>query len=102
MYIGGIAGFSARFSSPIRGPQGVWSHLRTRGNYEPMLSLIRSVTSVAILAWAGMMILLGFAQGEAMWVVVGLAIGGVGIPLLASNPLAANLLYPSKGQPEAD
>ena len=65
-----------------------------------MANFLRFVASITISAWGSMMVLLGFTQGEFLWVAVGGAVATAGIPLLASNPLAAGFLYPEEGQPD--
>ena len=62
--------------------------------------VIRFVASLAISVWGLVMVLLGIAQGYFLWIAVGLVVGGIGLPLLASNPMVADRLYPKSGNIE--
>jgi hypothetical protein len=61
-----------------------------------VLGFVRFLTSLLIAAWGLAMILLGLANRVVLWVPLGLAVLIVGLPLLASNPLAARRLYPTR------
>lgn len=65
-----------------------------------MLYATRFFVSVVILLWGLTMIALGVANGVPLWSLLGLVVFGVGTPLLASHPWAANLLYPRKPGPD--
>jgi hypothetical protein len=61
-----------------------------------VLLVVRVVTSVIVSVWGLVMVLLGLGQGQLLWIPLGLAVLAVGIPLLASNPIAAPRLYPTR------
>ncbi len=65
-----------------------------------MSTTIRFIASVAISAWGLVMVLMGILNGFFEWIAVGVVVTGVGLPLLASNPLVANRLYPTNGNIE--
>lgn len=65
-----------------------------------MSTTIRFIASVAISAWGLVMVLMGILNGFFEWIAVGLVVTGVGLPLLASNPLVATRLYPTTGNIE--
>ena len=62
-----------------------------------MSTTIRFVASVAISAWGLVMVLMGILNGFFEWIAIGLVVTGVGLPLLASNPLVTTRLYPTNG-----
>jgi hypothetical protein len=62
-----------------------------------MLNVTRFATSLAISLWGVGMLLIGIINGVLLWIVLGLIITGVGLPFLASNPLAGARLYPNRG-----
>ena len=64
-----------------------------------MLHAAQFLASLAISAWGLGMIVLGLVGGMFLWVLLGAAVSVVGIPLLASNPLAAAHLYPPRTPP---
>lgn len=61
-----------------------------------MLNALRFLGSVTIALWGLVIVLLGLGQGELLWVPLGIAVLAVGVPLLASNPLVADRLYPPR------
>ena len=66
-----------------------------------MLFAAQFLASLAITAWGIAMIVLGLAGGMALWVLLGVAVSAVGVPLLASHPWAAARLYPTRARPGA-
>ncbi len=60
------------------------------------MEILRFVGSVAVSLWGVLMILLGILNGIFLWVLVGLVVLAVGLPLLASNSRAAAALYPTR------
>lgn len=64
------------------------------------MNLIRFVASAAIALWGLTMVLLGIVNGMLSWIAIGLAVTAFGAPLLASNPLLAARLYPSRNESE--
>jgi hypothetical protein len=44
---------------------------------------------------------LGIGQGQIAWIPLGLVLLAVGLPMLAANPLATPLLYPTAGRKAA-
>ena len=60
-----------------------------------MLLVLQWFASVAIPIWGVAVVILGVAAGNLVWLNIGVIIIGVGLPFLASNPLAARRLYPS-------
>lgn len=65
------------------------------------MEVLRFLASIAVSAWGLAMILLGIVNGTFLWVLIGLPVLAVGLPLLASNPRATARLYPSRNQPPA-
>jgi hypothetical protein len=61
-----------------------------------VLLAVRFATSLLVALWGLTMVLLGIAQGELLWIPLGLAVFAVGVPLLAGNPLVADRLYPPR------
>ncbi len=59
-----------------------------------MLLALRFATSLLIALWGAVVVALGIGQGEVTWIPLGLVLVGVGLPMLAANPLATDLLYP--------
>lgn len=66
-----------------------------------MQSLVRSATAALISVWGLLMILLGVVNGQILWVLLGLAVTVVGIPMLAGSPAASERLYPTGRRPPA-
>lgn len=56
--------------------------------------LIRTFTSVAILAWGLMTLLIGLVAFNLTWIGIGGILMLVGLPFLAGLPAAAKYLYP--------
>lgn len=46
--------------------------------------------------WGASMVLLGIAQGQVLWIPLGIAVLAVGAPMLGANPLVAERLYPTR------
>ena len=63
------------------------------------MEVLRFVASIAVTTWGLAMILLSILNGTFIWVLVGLPVAVVGLPLLASNRLAAARLYPVRNRP---
>ncbi|HZR84858.1 MAG TPA: hypothetical protein VFD92_27430 [Candidatus Binatia bacterium] len=61
-----------------------------------MLKAVRFAVSLLVALWGLVMVLLGIAQAQLLWIPLGLAVLVVGVPLLASNPLATDRLYPPR------
>jgi hypothetical protein len=67
-----------------------------------VLLALRFVASLIVSLWGLVMVVLGIVQGSLLWIPLGLAVLVVGLPLLASNPLATSRLYPTVAtQPES-
>ena len=47
-----------------------------------------------IAVWGALMVLLGIAQGQLLWIPIGAAVLAVGAPMLGANPLVDESLYP--------
>lgn len=62
-----------------------------------MLFAARFIASVAITVWGLLMVLLGIVNGMFLWILLGLAVTAVGLPLLGSNPWMTPRLYPLRG-----
>jgi len=62
-----------------------------------MLYAARFAASVAITAWGLLMLILGIVNAVFLWVVLGVVIMAVGLPLLASHPWLTPRLYPMRG-----
>ena len=59
-----------------------------------MLLALRFATSLLIAFWGAVVVVLGMGQGQLAWIPLGLVLVAVGLPMLAANPLATDLLYP--------
>jgi hypothetical protein len=66
-----------------------------------MVYAVQFLASLAIAAWGLTMIVLGLVGGMALWVLLGIAVLAIGVPLLASHPGAATRLYPARLEPPA-
>ena len=64
-----------------------------------MVFAVQFLASLAIALWGLTMIVLGLVGGMALWVLLGVAVLAVGVPLLASHPWAAARLYPARLEP---
>jgi hypothetical protein len=58
------------------------------------MAIIRSIASVAILAWGLMTLLIGLVAFNPSWIGIGAILIVVGLPFLAGLPAAAKYLYP--------
>ena len=58
------------------------------------MGLIRSFTSVSILVWGVLTLLIGLAAMNITWIMIGLVLSAVGLPFLAGLPMAQKRLYP--------
>ncbi len=58
------------------------------------MAIIRSITSVAILAWGLMTLLIGLVAMNPNWLGIGAILIVVGLPFLAGLPAAEKYLYP--------
>jgi len=63
------------------------------------MEILRWIGSVAVSAWGILMVLIGILNGMFLWVLIGLAVLAVGLPLLASSSRAAATLYPPRNPP---
>lgn len=62
-----------------------------------MLSVARLVASLAISLWGVAMLVIGLVNGVPLWILLGIAVAGVGLPFLGSLPTAGPRLYPKRG-----
>ena len=62
-----------------------------------MRFVVQFVVSLAILLWGVAMIVLGVVDSFFLWVAIGIAVAGVGLPLLGSHPWVSGWLYPTSG-----
>ena len=74
--------------------------IRTRASAQSVSFVIQFIASVAIATWGLVMVALGILNEFFLWIVIGFALTGVGLPLLASHPWAASRLYPKSGNIE--
>lgn len=67
-----------------------------------MMSVARSVTSLAICLWGAAMLVIGVVNAVPLWILLGLVVAAVGLPFLASHPAATARLYPGRGGIDRD
>jgi hypothetical protein len=60
-----------------------------------VLLALRFATSLLIALWGVVVVVLGIGQGQIAWIPLGLVLLAVGLPMLAANPFATPLLYPT-------
>jgi len=58
------------------------------------MEILRTITSVSILAWGVATLLIGLASFSLEWIGIGGVLIVVGLPFLAGLPVAAKYLYP--------
>ena len=62
-----------------------------------MMFSARFFASIAIAVWGVLTFLIGLGNGNLVWIVLGLVLTAVGLPILASNPWVVGRLYPPRG-----
>ena len=62
--------------------------------YGNLMGIIRSFTSVSILVWGILTLVIGLAAMNITWIMIGLVLSAVGLPFLAGLPMAQKRLYP--------
>jgi len=63
--------------------------------YHRTMAIIRTISSVAILFWGLVTLLIGLVSMNLNWVGIGAILMVIGLPFLAGLPAAAKYLYPS-------
>jgi hypothetical protein len=58
------------------------------------MAIIRTISSVAILFWGVVTLLIGLVSMNLNWVGIGAILMVIGLPFLAGLPAAAKYLYP--------